>query len=113
MNLIKSLTMSALVCTCVLTTAQAGKPTSSLVGHVIGNAQDVKIRSDLSRAVRQDGMMVWTNTVLLPAATFVKLHFKDVNLRAGDTLTISNSKGRAPGPSAPGVLCHESRSVTN
>ena len=94
MSAIKLIGVAAVAALLASASALAGKPVSELEGHVVGHATRLSVSPDLSDSVRSNGRSVWTKHVYLPGATFIKLHLEDVNLRKGDTLTITNPKGR-------------------
>lgn len=72
-------------------TAPASTPRPWL--PVLGTAQPLAIAPDLSRA-DEGNWSDWRHTVHQPGARFVKLHFAEVDLRAGDTLTVRTAAGK-------------------
>jgi hypothetical protein len=73
--------------------AHAGKPISRIEPTVIGHGRDLVIVPDLNRAVRVGSVRVWTDTVLVEDAFFLKPHFVGLNLRAGDALLVRSATG--------------------
>ena len=94
MTKIRIIGVAAMAALLASASALAGKPVSELEGHVVGHATELSFSPDLTKSVRANDRSVWTRHVFLPGATYIKLHFADVNLRKGDTLTITNPKGR-------------------
>ena len=94
MTKIRIIGVAAVAALLASASAFAGKPVSELEGHVVGHATELSFSPDLTKSVRANDRSVWTRHVYLPGASFIKLHLEDVNLRKGDTLTITNPKGR-------------------
>lgn len=61
---------------------------------VVGESVPVVLTPDLAQASRIGGLRVWTETVHLPGASFVKPHFAGLDLRAGDELIVRRGDGR-------------------
>ncbi len=59
----------------------------------IGHTQLLEVVPDLSTAISSDRGKIWSETVRLADAVFVKPHFLDVNLRAGDLLVVRSRTG--------------------
>ncbi|MFK8016298.1 MAG: trypsin-like peptidase domain-containing protein [Gammaproteobacteria bacterium] len=75
--------------------AAANKPIASVERKTVGEAVEIKVVPDLSLARSTDeGLNVWTHNISLPGASFVKAHFVNLNLRAGDRLVLINGLGR-------------------
>ncbi len=74
--------------------ASAAKPQPDPVRAVVGEAVIYKLDADLSRATRNGDRYVWSKSIAHPGATFIKAHFHNFNLRAGDQLHLINDKGR-------------------
>ena len=73
----------------------ANKPIPTAERKVVGDAVELKVVPDLATARTTDsGLKVWTHNINFPGASFVKAHFVDLNLRAGDRLVIINGLGR-------------------
>ena len=56
---------------------------------VVGTSVVYPVVPDLDRSIARGERRLWTKVVVLKDATFLKAHFVDLNLRAGDTLTLS------------------------
>lgn len=76
--------------------ARAGKARNQpLPGpEVVGTSQPIAVTPDLARALEVDGVSRWSREVRVPGATFLKPHFVNVNLRAGDVLIVRSASGR-------------------
>ncbi len=74
--------------------ATAGKGVDAPAREVVGAGTAMKIEPDLERATRTADGYVWSRTVLIPKASFLKVHFVDVNLRPGDRLVLRTHTGR-------------------
>ncbi|MCP3957818.1 MAG: hypothetical protein GY719_08200 [bacterium] len=60
----------------------------------VAAAQALAIEPDLANAQREGGRLVWRHTVRIEEAAFLKPHFVDLNLRAGDYLIVRSASGR-------------------
>ena len=75
-------------------TVQAqGKDTAAPRGAVVGTSQPITVDPDLENATQVGSDWYWTRLVKIPAASFLKAHLVDVNLRAGDVLTVRSRSG--------------------
>ncbi len=76
----------------------------------VGRAQPLEVVPDLSAAAEASGERVWARNVRIEDATFLKPHFVDVNLRAGDVLVVRSRTGhvveeiRGRGPKGLGTF---------
>ncbi len=76
----------------------------------VGRAQPLEVVPDLSAAAEASGERIWTRNVRIEGATFLKPHFVDVNLRAGDVLVVRSRTGhvveeiRGRGPKGLGTF---------
>jgi V8-like Glu-specific endopeptidase len=61
---------------------------------VIGTSRVVEVVPDLFEAVPDGGQQLWTQSIAVPGAAFLKLHFVDVNLYSSDFLTIRSASGK-------------------
>ncbi len=61
---------------------------------VVGESRSIAVIPDLQNAREMAGGRLWTRTISVRGASFLKAHLVNVNLRAGDVLTIRNSQGR-------------------
>lgn len=59
-----------------------------------GSSMPLHLEPKLEEAFENNGMWLWGDLVAVPGVSFVKAHFEEVNLRAGDVLTLRTSKGR-------------------
>lgn len=73
---------------------QAGKATVDSRATPVGEARAVTVLPDLDQARRVADRWVWSQTVLIPGASFLKIHLVDVNLRGNDQLIIRHHNGR-------------------
>lgn len=71
-----------------------GKMPSRSGGEVVGTATPYAIQPDLRAARRSGDNRIWSQTVLLPGASFVKIHLVNVNLQGADRLVVRGPKGR-------------------
>lgn len=74
--------------------AAANKPLPTMETKTVGNAQPVHIVPKLVASARKDRPQTWAERIVLPGASFVKAHFSNVNLRAGDRIVLVNGNGR-------------------
>ncbi|MEM1177616.1 MAG: serine protease, partial [Acidobacteriota bacterium] len=76
------------------TAPQKEKP-SELRGEPIGANQALAIIPDLDEATRTaDGLGVWTHSVSMEGAAFLRPRFADFDLRPGDSLIVRSASGR-------------------
>ncbi|MEE8525746.1 MAG: serine protease [Thermoanaerobaculia bacterium] len=75
--------------------ARAGKeiPEATPGPSEVGQARTLDVVPDLDAAIETDGYRLWTHAVRIAGATFLKPHFVDVNLRAGDVLVVRSRTG--------------------
>jgi V8-like Glu-specific endopeptidase len=83
------------VATAVMATApaEATKPINRPERMEVAQGRDVDIVPDLDRAIRSGGVRLWSDAILVKDAFFLKAHFADVNLRAGDSLVLRSATG--------------------
>lgn len=87
--------LAALAATCVALShgpAHAAAETEPLL-PVVGTSLPYPLVPDLSAAVRGSDTFLWVHAVELPPASFTKVHFENMNLRAGDVLTLRDGRG--------------------
>ncbi len=73
---------------------EAGKPTPAEGRPVVGHGQPLLIVPDLGQAVQTGHGKLWSTLVEVRDAFFLKVHFVDVNLRAGDEIVVRAASGR-------------------
>ena len=62
---------------------------------VVGTSQAYELVPDLQRvSLAEDGRKLWSETITVEGASFLKIHFVNVNLRPGDYLEIRSTAGR-------------------
>jgi hypothetical protein len=60
----------------------------------VGASMAIKVEPKLEHAFESNGRYQWAELVHVPGVSFVKAHLVDVNLRAGDVLTLRSASGR-------------------
>ncbi len=93
---------------CAPSLAQKARPQAEPGPRVVGVALPLALEPDLARAGQSAAGLVWGDRLLVPKASFLKAHLVDVNLRAGDVLTLRTGSGalvdtiRGRGPKGEG-----------
>jgi len=80
-------------CALVVIPAEAGKSIDRPERSTVGHGVDLEVVPDLDRAVRVGGSRIWSDSVVIKDAFFLKPHFVGVNLRAGDELIVRSATG--------------------
>ncbi|MEM6641051.1 MAG: hypothetical protein AAF610_14250, partial [Pseudomonadota bacterium] len=82
-------------CALVSVSAGAAKPVPTAERKVVGEAETFELVPALTASHRgSDGQQVWSERISRPGASFLKVHFVDLNLQPGDELALINSFGR-------------------
>ncbi len=93
--MLRLLIFSALTSIFLAAPGLAGEPLSETGPAVAGRSRALDLRPDLSLSVREKAQrFVWREILHRENATFVKPHFVEVNLRAGDVLNLRTRSGR-------------------
>jgi hypothetical protein len=74
--------------------AEAGKTPSTVKGIPVGHALDLSVPPNLQESVNVNGIQIWTESIRVDGAFFLKPHFEAVNLRAGDAIVIRSATGK-------------------
>ena len=74
--------------------AWSGKPIDKPAPEIVGTGQPLSLVPDMEQAVVREGRWLWSETIDMPGASFLKAHLVDVNLRAGDRLLVRSASGR-------------------
>jgi len=60
----------------------------------VGTSQPIRVTPDLTEATAAGGRLFWSERVEVKDAAFLKPHFVNVNLRAGDRLVVRSGSGK-------------------
>ena len=73
--------------------AEAGKPINRPERAVVAQGRDMVVVPDLDGALRVGGSRIWSHSITIKDAFFLKPHFTAFNLRAGDSLVVRSATG--------------------
>jgi trypsin-like peptidase len=73
--------------------AQKPLPDAEPGQEVVGVSAPLRLDPRLELAFRNGNTWVWGEALTVPDAAFLKAHFEDVNLRAGDVLVLRSASG--------------------
>jgi V8-like Glu-specific endopeptidase len=76
-----------------LASAQKTLPAPAPGPEVVGSSMAIQLAPDLLQSFESGTGRIWGDLIAVRSASFVKAHFVDVNLRAGDVLTLRSKTG--------------------
>lgn len=94
MKNLKIALLSVLVILSFAPGSEAGKDLNMPELKSVGHSEDLSIIPSLDDALRIGPERVWSTFIEKKGSTFIKPHFADFNLRAGDSLVIRAASGR-------------------